>query len=604
MSSIKRRLLRLALFQLMFNFRIHGHYHRELYETQRYGVNVSTAAILTFVPTDATMGMYNNVYGLFVSSSAGNSIYFMDTSTGCADNLNCKLIRVSGTGAFGGGPGYLDRYPYATFANPTRIAFVDQVNSLYVLDRAVGNVRQVSFTTNYVGILATPSGSIKISSQYNGNPLSSIVSCGEYIYYHDEKSLYNLTGYDYTLATTNVSVRYWSYKLLQQWYTNYFKSSTATIILSSMTVQQSTSTLFVFYSYARNVIISFPVTLGSLKEIKVFLPDNGKTYSSIPFVNPPSLNGPINTGSLAFVSASSYNPVDQTIYWTDSYLYSSGNGIVNLLGTNAVRRYQTISKTVDYYAGSSSVGKSSLFSTGGFLDGPAPVALFNTPMGLAYFEQRAGGACYFIIDSANSAIRFVKAYDKYGPSVAPTPSPLIIPSSLPTVQPTTTSIPSIVPSASPTTNPTFFPSSIPTVSPSAKTPSPSKSPTSSPTTYPTLLPSNMPVSTSATPTKYPTVFPTSQPTVFPTSTPVHNPTFLPTDHPTFNPSIQPTVFPTSNPSVQPTVFPTSNPSVHPTVHPSVSPIASTPKPVTSAPSSVPSSSYPTVNSTVASSCLL
>ena len=110
-------------------------------------------------------------------------------------------------------------------------------------------------------------------------------------------------------------------------------------------------------------------------------------------------------------------------------------------------------------------------------------------------------------------------YQKYLPSVAPTPTPWVTPSKTPTPsptpKPTVTSSPTPTPSVTATPSPTVTatPSPTVTVTPTA-TPTPTVTPTPTPSSTPTSLPSP-----SETPSPSPSVTVTPTPTPTPTVTP-------------------------------------------------------------------------------------
>ena len=133
-------------------------------------------------------------------------------------------------------------------------------------------------------------------------------------------------------------------------------------------------------------------------------------------------------------------------------------------------------------------------------------------------------------------------YQKYLPSVAPTPTPWVTPSKTPTPSPTPKPTATPSPTPSPSATPTPSPTPKPTVT-SSPTPTPSVTATPSPTVTATPSPT-----VTVTPTATPT------PTVTPTPTPSSTPTSLPSPSETPSPSPSVTVTPTPTPT--PTVTPT------------------------------------------------
>jgi len=475
-------------------------------------VNVSTVANGLSTPVGIASGYYLGSEGIFFSSFSNSDINFITTNRVCEETGSCTVTKVAGTGASGVSDGSLSQ---ATFADPSRMIYLEDLKRLVLTDRSNGFIRYIDFVSSTVGTMKTSTGSkltLLGSAVSDNNPELDIKQYGEYFYVSDSQSVYNITGSDGTLSgsfSAAVMTRYRALKTWQQ--ANDYDISTAKIFISSIAVNTRTEELYVAYTFSRSAIVRMPLRCQSSSEVSVYVSD-GVKYN-IPQTYPRPRNGNLNSAKVmgfslvTFPMHMEYDGDDNVLYWVEVYSHLSSGTSVGALGAVAVRRLQLDTLEVDYYAGNEGSFRSIIGRSTGYKDGFSNKAQFSYPVTLSFYSSTGKlgtGPQLYVADYGNSAIRRVSTWvDTPSPTLAPTIS------QRPTVAPTVSHRPTSSPTVAPTIRPTSPPSLFPTVAPSSSSPT-SSAPTSSPTPLPSAEPTLAPtVSHAPTLQMAPTSIPTA-----------------------------------------------------------------------------------------------
>ena len=478
---------------------------RSLYDLNlpdKKSVNVTTIVRNLNTPVGIACGKFKGKTGVFVSSYGTSTINFVTTNLACERSGNCAMEWVAGKGVSGVTDG---AFNVATFADPSRMVYVESLNTLIVTDRANGYVRYLDFNSQVVGTVMKATGgrvSLLGSAVSDSNPELDIKVNGEYIYVSDSQNVYNITGDDGTLSRAFSYAVQRRYTALKNWQlANDYDITTRKVFVSSIAINNQNKVMYVAYTFARSAIVVTPLEPTSSASITI-LSSDGVVYN-IPQTYPRPRNGNLFSAKVSgfalvtFPMHLHYDPDDNVLYWVEVYSHLSAGTSVGALGAVAVRRLKFSSNEVDYYAGDEGTFRNILGRTTGFRDGYSNRAQFSYPMSLAFYGSTGAlgtGPQLYVSDYGNSAIRRVATVVNTGaPTLSPTisrqptpaPSVSVPPSSAPTVRPSYS--PSLSPTAAPSVHsPTFIPTtSSPTVDP---TPSPTSSPTTAPTvsTAPTL----------------------------------------------------------------------------------------------------------------------
>jgi hypothetical protein len=476
-------------------------------------VNVTTISRGLSTPIGVELGTYQGQNGLFVTSFSESNIRFIPTTISCENAGNCQSVVVAGSGASGVTDG---AFLSASFFDPSRILFVEELNVLVVTDRSSGYVRYLSFDDGQVHTMRTTEYGLPVvlvgNAVSDSFPEMDVKRLGNYFYLSDTRNVYNVTGADGTLRGALDNGILSPYSALKKWQlANDYDISTKKVYISSIEVDSKRQLLYVAYTFTRSAIVQMPVNCHGISDITIFSTD-GVAYN-IPQTYPKPRNGNIFSSPIAgyalftFPMAMHYDSGDDVLYWTEAYAHLATGSLSGALGALAVRRVKFSTYEVDYYAGDVGTFRAVVGKTVGFKDGPVDKAIFRLPTAIAFYSNVGTwgtGPLMYICDNGNSAIRKVA-------TVVGTKAPTQVPttSMKPTFKPTI----SLPPTLPPTCSPTVAPSLIPTGSPT--TPLPSSTPSSSPPTV--------------SPTTLPTGIPTSQPSISHAPTIFHAPTGSPTE---------------------------------------------------------------------------
>ena len=139
-------------------------------------------------PIGLESGKFRESNGLFVTSIETNCIYFMST-------FNQEPILVSGI-PFQSQSSDGQLY-YATYNEPTRIAFDMLYNRLYVAERGTGYIRVVNFDSNQVGTM-TDMASKRVTFQHEQQSQIyaglDIQLSNNYLFVSDSSHVYSISG--------------------------------------------------------------------------------------------------------------------------------------------------------------------------------------------------------------------------------------------------------------------------------------------------------------------------------------------------------------------------------------------------------------------------
>jgi hypothetical protein len=422
-------------------------------------------------------------------------------------------VVVAGSGVSGVSDG---SFLSASFFDPSRILFVEELNVLLVTDRSSGYVRYLSFYDGQVRTMRTSEYGLPVvlvgNAVSDSFPEMDVKRFGNYFYLSDTRNVYNVTGADGTLRGALDNAILSPYSALKKWQlANDYDISTKKVYISSIEVDSSRQVLYVAYTFTRSAIVQMPINCRGVSDITIFSTD-GVAYN-IPQTYPRPRNGNLFSSAIAgsalftFPMAMHYDSADDVLYWTEAYAHLATGSASGALGAIAVRRLKFSSYEIDYYAGNVGTFRAVVGKTVGFRDGPVDQAIFRLPTSIAFYSNvgtLGTGPLMYICDNGNSAIRKVAT---------------VVGTKAPTQVPTTSLKPTFRPTMS--LRPTSAPSRIPTVAPSM---APSGSPT---TAEPSSLPSTSPPS--VTPTGLPTGIPTSKPSISMSPTIFHAPTGSPTE---------------------------------------------------------------------------
>lgn len=477
--------------------------------------NVTTVTRGLSTPIGLDIGKYQGNNGLFVTSFSDSNIRFITTNPTCETLGNCPSVVIAGSTS--GTTGFSDgAFTSATFSDPSRILFVEELNVLLVTDRGNGFVRYLSFDDRQVRKMSTAGYGLPVilvaNAVSDSFPEMDVKRYGNYFYLSDSRFVYNITGEDGTLRGALDNGVLSQYTSLKKWQLlNDYDISTKKIYISSIAIDSRREVIYVAYTFTRNAIVQMPIRCRSSSDITILSTD-GVVYN-IPQSYPRPRNGNIFSSPISgyalftFPMHLQYDGGDDVLYWTEAYAHLATGSATGALGALAVRRLKFATYEVDYYAGNVGTFRAVIGKTVGYRDGPVDQAIFRLPTALAFYSNLGiwgTGPLMYVCDNGNSAIRRVATVvNTRSPTVSPTIS--IKPTFSPTI--------SLKPTPNPTSSPTNFPTTTPTGVPSTSVPS--ASPSSS---HPTLFP-----------TPEPTGIPTAIPTISLAPTIFHAPTGSPTE---------------------------------------------------------------------------
>jgi hypothetical protein len=476
-------------------------------------VNVTTVTRGLATPIGVQIGTYQGQQGLFVTSFSESNIRFITTTSSCETRGNCPSVVVAGSGASGVTDG---AFLTASFFDPSRILYVEELNVLIVTDRSSGYVRYLSFDDNQVRTMRTSEYGLPVvlvgNAVSDSFPEMDVKRYQNYFYFCDTRFVYNMTGADGSLRGALDNGILTQYTALKKWQlANDYDISTKKVYISSIEIDSKRQVIYVAFTFTRSAIVQMPLNCRGISDISIFSTD-GIAYN-IPQTYPKPRNGNIFSSPISgfalftFPMAMHYDAGDDVLYWTEAYAHLATGSASGALGALAVRRVKFSTYEVDYYAGNVGTFRAVVGKTVGYKDGPVDKAIFRLPTSISFYSSTGlwgTGPLMYICDNGNGAIRRVA-------TVVGTQSPTQVPtlSMRPTARPSISLPPTSLPTRRPTLSPTMIPSGTPT------TPVPSSVPSSS---HPSLEP-----------TPEPTGVPTSMPSISLAPTLFHAPTGSPTE---------------------------------------------------------------------------
>mmetsp|Transcript_25399 Transcript_25399/g.37451 ORF Transcript_25399/g.37451 Transcript_25399/m.37451 type:complete len:769 (+) Transcript_25399:116-2422(+) len=451
---------------------------RELYEefpVEGGHYSVGTVSRNISQPAGVEVGYFKGTYGCFVSSLSLQAIYFINAVTQqhnivagtpfTAGNLDGQLL-------------------FSTFSLPTRMAYDESNNRLFVTEKRSGLIRVLDFPSDQTRTMTTYVSGYQEVVQFQKNvqsggyfPGLDVQISGDVLYVVDTVQLYAITstnGLRGVMENAIVTV----YTSLSDYLSinGYPLSANLRSCIYSVAPDEKRKVLYVAISFAKNVILQVPMdTTEPYTSIIVLVGDESRTFRwNVAGDTPPyALNGLIHThisssasndGNIGSssgikhemsadgrVAAASEDGGEQeallsfpihirvdssggVIYFTEAYPNTMDASY--LFGSLTVRRVDLNTGVVDTYSGIDfSYGDNTTTYTliggpGGYVDSVVTSAEFAYPMSLCIYPSESERKsnknsdsnfdALLVADMSNDAVRKVYAYMN---TFSPTPSP-------------------------------------------------------------------------------------------------------------------------------------------------------------------------------------
>lgn len=293
-------------------------------------------------PVGITVGEYYGKKGLFVTSFEMHSIFFISLQHD-GHTRKMEAVRVSGSSYNIDVDGTFET---ASYAQPSRLAYDQQCNLLFVACKKSRVIRVLNFRTRSVTTLQADQESVitfASSDQYQSNlPGLDIHSvAGNSLYVTDTTSLYRVvvSGTDPYCDSIATSAALIPYHSLAYYFSvhGYPDNSRITSVLPDQTRQ----VLFVAISEGKNVILKVPMASiynNQFSDIVKLVGNEGLSWSGSTTTQfpPVATNGVAWQAevTLAFPMHLQLNEPGSVLFWTECYPYAGEF----LLGSLAVRR--------------------------------------------------------------------------------------------------------------------------------------------------------------------------------------------------------------------------------------------------------------------------
>eukprot|EP01041_Mallomonas_annulata_P002527 gene2527-4914_t len=406
-------------------------------------------------PSAIENGFFRDKAGWFISSSHVDNILFLD-------KLTFKLSLVAGVPHISTSTD--GQLLFATFSDPTRMAYDVNSNILFVAERNTGYVRVVDFNSDVVKTMSKSNNDEYVVFSYGFQdadifPSLDIQISGDFIYVTDTLKLYSITSSNGIAGVSHGAV-VTEYTALS----SFFNAFGFPIVSNSRSCvygiapDATRQVIYVAITNAKNVIVAVPMDPNqSYKSIGVLAGDMSKTfYHGMGDIDTPvAVNGDVSISPsaalLAFPVHLRYSPDMDALYFSEAFPTTSDASF--LFGSLTIRKLNLFTMVVETLAGvdfsHNQTHYTQIGTSGGRKDGRVEVAQFAYPISICLSDTTTTttGRTFVevvVADLSNNAIRRVtfKPYtDSGGGGSSPTPSPTTTLNSIvppPTSMPTTT----------------------------------------------------------------------------------------------------------------------------------------------------------------------